>query len=539
MLAIIIVVITAMAILSVAFSSHLSMLNSSNQMIKTIDERRLLNDWALSIQQSMRPFGIDRGLLVPNGQLVDENDYLIPPSSINLQSKNAWNKDIIYCPYSINKSGGSTNMKAGDGESYDADIVTGVDGLEYVYSVSSSADPTGTDLIASIISPIPSSTSPSCNDIRFDSVAGDYYVVNYDGIVYPITYNALVVSNQAKSVRLTSDDESDFEEKSLDWSSVLPDVYNVFVEAGAVSINSKNINFTNDKASKSKSIIIQGEGVTQSFLYSSNSELYFENVTVKISDLTLPSGLKVDFVNSDVTLENVVINNVTFEGSTVYSSGNVSLVSNTSPVKFLGTKFTGSNSSLSITKNHSGVGLSLLGSTLMTNSLYVRNLENNGVGIIVGDASSLSVSSDITSDGSYLDSLLSVTSGGNVNLDNVLIEVATGVDTFMFNQGNVSLSNSSVYFYSGVINGIILGLNSDTVLNNFNLASSGDRPSTGIIDIGGAKFVAGFNSNIGASSECWSGDIFDGVAPSSTGSSSEPLLDSNKNSNRSVWTCGN
>jgi hypothetical protein len=537
MLAILIVVITAMVVVAVAYNSYLNMLNSSNQMTKALEERRLINDWALSIQQSMRPFGLNRELIVPNGQLSVDGEFLLPPSSINLQTKNAWGNELIYCPYSMNTAGGTDSIKAGDGESYSGNVVTGSDGIEYVYSVSEGADPTGTDLIAMIISPIPSETSPSCNDIRFDSVNGSYYVTNYDGVVHAVTYSSLVVSNQAKSVQVKSGINESLFNLTSDWASVLPDVLNVDIDAGGTPLSSENILFVNESTSKSKSIVIRGENAATSILSGTNSSITFNNVTVKIVNVTFSSGVDLNFINSDVTLKNVVINDAKFDGSKVFSTGYLGLISNTSPIEIINTELNGSDLTLDLVKNNSSIGISAIGSKITVDELSINNSQENGIGILIGNESSLGVSNSITSSGSYLDSVLSVASGGSMNLSENSINIGSPVDTFMFNQGDVSLSRSTVFFSSSVMRGIILGLNSDTVLDDVQLGVTGNRPDIGVIDIGGAKFVAGFNTFIGSSVSCWAGNIFENTSPSYSGSSSEPTVDANKSSNRSIWTC--
>jgi hypothetical protein len=537
MLAILIIIISAMAVVAVAYNSYLGMLNSSSQMTKALEERRLINDWSLSIQRSMRPFGLNRELVVPNGELSEDGDYLLPPSSINLQTKNAWGNELIYCPYSMNTAGGADSIKAGDGESYLGELITGSDGIEYVYSVSEDADPTGTDLIAMIISPIPSETSPSCNDIRFDSVEDSYYVTNYDGIVHAITYSALVVSNQAQSVDVKSGVDESLFELTEDWSSVLPDVLNIDVASGGAPLSSETVLFVNESTSKSKSIVIRGEDISTSILSGTDSSIIFNNVTVKITDVTFSSGVELSFINSDVTLENVVMNDATFDGSKIFSTGYLGLISNDSPVEFVNTELNGSDLALNLVKNNTSIGISAIGSKITADDFSITNSQANGVGVLIGNSSSLDISDSISSSGSYLDSVLSITSGGSINLTNNSIVIGNPVDTFMFNQGDVSLSSSIVSFSSSAIRGIILGLNSDTVLNDVQLGITGNSPSVGVIDIGGAKFVAGFNTYVGSTVSCWSGDIFENTSVSSSGSSSEPTVDANKNSNRSVWTC--
>ena len=285
MLAIIIVVLGALAVIAIAFSSYLSMLNSSNQMAKSLEEKRLVNDWVLSLQQSMRPFGLDRTLVVPNGQELSGKDYQVPPSSINLSTQNSWGKDIIYCPFAINKGVGTDIIKAGDGETYLANVVTGSDGIEYVYSVQSGAAPAGTDILAALISPLPTETSPSCVDIAYDTQTGDYYTTNYDGVVYPVLYNSMIVSNQASSVRLSTSSSESLSQQVDDWSSILPDVLNITLDSNASDYITSGVDFINEGQSKTKSIVFRGNSPSSSVINGAGVNIVFENVTVSLSDM--------------------------------------------------------------------------------------------------------------------------------------------------------------------------------------------------------------------------------------------------------------
>jgi len=536
MLAIFVVVLAALAVVAISFSTYLSMVSSSNQVTKALEERRLVNDWALSIQQSMRPLGLNRQLIVPNGQQVAGNDYLLPPESINLQSKNSWGRDIIYCPFSITDGSGSETILAGDGDSYSASVVTDSNGVEYVYSVNSSSDPTNTDIVAAIISPIPAETNPSCLDIRFDSTSGDYYVSNYDGIVYPIVYSGLIVSNQAKSVFLNSGSSAQLSDEFSDWSSIRPDSTNVVLESRTGEYTTSSISFINDGQSKSKSISMRGNGVSVSKLNSSSASFVFDNVTVNLKDLSFGSGISVQFINSDITLDNVILNNVSFVGSDVSLKGNTTLISGGSPLSVVDTDINGSEAILTIQKD-ANIGAELTGSKLSLEKLTINNQSSNGVGVVIGQSSSVIIAQSLSSSGSFLDSVLGVASGGSFNNSNINVNIFNSVDTFLFNQGNVYLDNVFINFNSSVITGIILGLNSDTVINQVQLGSGSSRPDVGVRDIGGAKFIGGFNVIVFGQSACWVGDIFESSAPNANGTTSEATFPSAKSSNRSVWNC--
>lgn len=536
MLAIIIVVLGALAVIAIAFSSYLSMLNSSNQMAKSLEEKRLVNDWVLSLQQSMRPFGLDRTLVVPNGQELAGKDYQVPPSSINLSTQNSWGKDIIYCPFAINKGTGTDIIKAGDGETYLANVVTGSDGIEYIYSVQAGAAPTGTDLVAALISPLPTETSPSCADIAYDIQTGDYYTTNYDGVVYPVLYNSMIVSNQASSIRLSASSSESLSQQVDDWTSILPDVLNITLDSNASSYITSGINFINEGQSKTKSIVFRGNSPSTSVVNGSDITIVFENVTVSLSDMSFGDGVNVEFINSDVTLDNVSIYDVTFEGANVYVKNSASFVSVDSPVEIIDSKISSLSATLNIIKNGS-IGANLVNSKVSTDRILINNLDYGGAGVVVGNASSLLVNDQLGSNGEYLDSVLGVASGGSLSLSSINVEVNNPVDTFLFNQGDVYLDNLFINFNSSSIRGIILGLNSDTVLNRVQIGSTSSSPAIGVEDLGGAKFIGGFNTLVYAQTNCWLGDIFVGASAQATGSTSEAQSETTKSSNRSVWTC--
>jgi len=535
MLAILIVLIMSMAVIAVSYNTYLNMANSSGQISKLLEEKRLLNDWTNSLQFSMRPFGLDRSLVVPNGETNSDIDYMLPPASINLSAKNAWGKDIIYCPFSSNTSAGTDTLKAGGGNTYSASLMTGVDGIEYVYSISND-DPTDTDLLAAIISPIPAKTSPSCLDIRFDSITGTYYVVNYDGVVHAVKASALVVSNQAKSV--IASQEGDIADSLVDWSAMVPDVTNIQVpsmQSGAYQMRS--MSFTSAQSSKNKVINLTGEGTSQSVVSGDGSSIVFENVSVSIKDLTFGEGTSLTFVNSDVTLDNVVLHNIYVEGSKVFAKGDVKLVASTRAIEIKDSNYSGRSTSLIISREFDSFGLHLSGSDISADSLVIENSISNGVSVLLDKGSSLITETSLVSNGSYLDSVLSLATDTVYNADSVSITINNPVDAFMFTQGDVLLHGVLINFNSSVDQGIILGLNSETVLNNVQIGSATSRPLSGVVDLGGAKFIGGFGTIINSSSTCWSGDIFATASPNTSGSSSVPTDQSYKSANRSVWAC--
>lgn len=533
MLAIIVIVLGALAIVAIAFSSYLSMVSSSGQLMKSLEEKRLINDITSSIQQLMRPLGQDRLLLVPNGQVVDGVDYLLPPRGVNFQTKNGWGRDLMYCPFSLTKESGSDLILAGAGQTYSATLVTDSSGAEYVYSVEQGADPTGTDLVAAIISPLPTETSPSCADIRFDRETGNYFTRNFDGLVHPVVYSSFVVSNQAKSIRPDPDSNSDIAELFSSWASIIPDVTNVVLQPKASAYLTSNLLFINDSQAKSKSVIFRGDSPSTSVINGSSSEIVFENVTVHLSNMSFADGLHVRFINSDVTLDNVSVRNISIDSSNVFLRGQTSLYSGSDPIIINNSNIRGSSANLSIYKS-GNVGAQLSGSMVSVNSISFNNLTPNGVGMVVGNSSSLIVGQSVASSGSYLDNIFGIASGGLFNNSNISVNISNPVDTFLFNQGNVYLDNVSISFNSDVIRGIILGLNSDTILNQVQLGSSGNQPSVGVEDVGGAKFVGGEGTLIYATSECWSGTIFERPASSFPGGGSQTRV---RDTNLSAWQC--
>ena len=205
-------------------------------------------------------------------------------------------------------------------------------------------------------------------------------------------------------------------------------------------------------------------------------------------------------------------------------------------MEIIDSKISSLSATLNIVKN-SSIGANLVNSKVSADRILINNLDYGGAGVVVGNASSLLVNDGLGSSGEYLDSVLGVSSGGSLNLSSINVNVDNPVDTFLFNQGDVYLDNLFINFNSSSIRGIILGLNSDTVLNRVQIGSASSRPVSGVEDLGGAKFIGGFNTLIFAQTSCWDGEIFVGASAQVAGSTSEAQSQDTKSSNRSVWTC--
>ena len=61
--------------------------------------------------------------------------------------------------------------------------------------------------------------------------------------------------------------------------------------------------------------MFRGNSPSTSVVNGSDITIVFENVTANLSNMSFGDGVNVEFINSDVTLDNVSIHDVTFEGA--------------------------------------------------------------------------------------------------------------------------------------------------------------------------------------------------------------------------------
>lgn len=531
--------ILGILVLGILAASTFQLVSLSGDVVRTqklMNDKTTLSNWNQSIQANMRPYGEDRVLLVPNGVDLKDKPYQTPPSHINLPRTNSLGYDIVYCPFALTSGISLNRINAGIKRTYSAEVITGIDGIEYIASVSSSIVDKNNGMMAALLSPL-SNEEVSCLDIEYDTAKGDYVLTKGSALISVISDTNLVVSNRPVVVIPSVSD--DISELVSDWQAVLPDVLTIDLRESEGLYQTSGYSFVNSTGVKNKAIIIKGGSSKNTIINSESPVTYtFENTSVTLDNVGASSSVKFEFINSDVFIKNSNLLSSKFISSNIIVDGDVLLDSYVSPVVLENSILWGQQgATLNVGKSNSNVGLTSNNSKISVGNLKVINNKSAGVGLLLLNTSKLNITQAINATGSYFDSVISAAEDSSVQVSNSTILIDSDIDTFMYAEGPVSLIKSSINFASQVNSGIVLSTNAVLNLSDTVIGSSTNAPSSGIVDIGGTQFITGALSVIYSTSTCWNGDIFSGASSNTNGATSQATISYEKAANRSIWSC--
>lgn len=536
MISLIIIAILTMSLIATISINMLTLGNQTEQVIRTIEEKNDIESIKSAIKQEFRPVGLNRALSLPIGA-ISTRGYTTIPNSLSINKENAWGYDYIYCPYSTTPIAGAGNgvIQTTASSSYAINTTT-YDGKEYIVASEQPAI-SEYNVIAVLISPIPSLTLPKCEDVRYDSVNKQFYTLNYDGIVEVIREDTSIISREPVVLDISASDTSiRINEEVSDWNILLPELYTVNLDSGNHQTN--NVNFISPLESKSKQIKIIGTSsgvttITSSIPISFN----FENVVVVLENVTFANSISVNITNSDVYMNNVTLklNNVKdskvkLQGPASFNTGSRMLV-DSSVIDIRGY-------AAQIIKQNNAVGIELISSEMHADNINFQNATSGGIGILAGPLSKIMISGNAGFTGSSMLSGISLDSRSDLILDGGSLSTSLSMDTMLFMQGRADIKNSIFTGSPSTNNAIVMGDGAELNLSSSQIGTSVSSPVNGIRDLGGAKFISGNSTIINATSVCWSGDIFY-LATSANGSTSNTVDVYYQIANKSLWSCQN
>lgn len=534
MITIIILAILTMALITTVSMNMLSISTQTEQVLSSAEERAQVISIKNNIKSALLPLGEGQTYLAPVGDISDAG-YMTLPNNITVNNLNSWGYRYMYCPYSQKEltNSGSEQIPTAS-SSYSVNVVNNSEGKKYVYE---SANPsvTGMNILATLISPIPSTTLPSCEDLRYSSESNEFYLVNYNGLVDVIRADSISRNDHAVVSDINSSETATGVNKRLEsWSSTLPEVMTINFEAGTYETQSHNIN--NPVSIKNKQISFIGEGNNISTVSATQPEIItFKNVVVSIKDISFSDDVKLTFENSDVYLEDADISSVSFKNSSVYGSGGV-VINSFEDVLVKNSFVDFSNSNTTIVKRDSQVGVELLNSEMLLSNTTFQNYSSGGVGVVLDTSSELTLKGTFYASGQELLSLFSLNSNADMIITDSSISVSSVTDTILYSMGNIIIKNSDISMSAHSNNGILLDVDAELSLSNSVLGNGSVRPTYGVRDFGGTKSVSGNSSTIYSTNECWLGDIFSGTS-GQDGEYSQTYSTSYQAVNKSNWLC--
>lgn len=604
MIAIIILMVIALMLGGLMAYQLYTVTQTQNLLIQSQKNISTMALWKSMIISKAKAVGYDNEIVLPYGD--NTGDYHTLPRWIYFNNKNAWGKDIVYCPFATTNSGtANSSVKTSSSTSYNVELKenfsTIVNNNSHPYVVSSANIGTPNDVLAFIISPTPSvsSTLPTCESVSFDNSLNMYTAPN--GMVETITKgdvetfaNLSMLNGQNSGTNSSNAYINTVEGDSSATGNTLYQNLNYIngsnvnyvylkLSAGNNQIQSLNLNGTADEYNEQQKIIVlEGDSSGSSVITAnSNSLLYFNNYKVILKKVKISDKILLNFKDSNVSTDDVIMSNVTLNNSKLKVNGTNDRIEK-STASSAGLYLY--NSELYITEgkklsiydavgNASNIKLEYSQLLLDNNavlSLYktTSGAVDNGMLLFSSNVKTTSATIETISSNNYANDIF-VDNASHLTLYNTVMNVSGLASISIANNGGVSFSDSSLITHANVTNvGILLKESasltlkahsgSATVIGN---ATANLRPNIAVLDFAnsggftdGARYVSGVPDSGGsimlyARSTCGAGNIFaysrentGGLAPINTENNYAVMTNDDLKGimgkiNSSRWTC--
>lgn len=341
MIAIIILMIIAISLSGLAAYQLYAITQNQNLLIQSQKNQSTLALWKSMIISKGKAVGDNNEIVLPFGE--NTANYQRVPSWIYFNTKNPWGKDIIYCPLSSNYSGTyNTTVVLDKDSSYPVRTVknfaTTVNGIQRDYVVASIKTSYDENILAFLVSPIPSSTGilPKCSDISYDSDLNIFKVNN--GLVEVISKGDVETFANMASVKDQNSGNGGFYTNKVEGEGsssdntlknnlnyvVGQDISKAYItlSAGTHYIEDTVLNeFRTNDNDVPKVIVIEGEtSNANDTVIDTNLEtakLVFNNYKVVFRNIKISDKVINNLKSSSLTLENAEISNLVLNNSTL------------------------------------------------------------------------------------------------------------------------------------------------------------------------------------------------------------------------------
>ena len=547
MLALIVIMILVIVLGGLASYQMYTINQTQNLVIQSQKNQSAVALWKTMLVSKAKAVGDNNEIVLPLGE--NKSGYHSLPSWVYFNTKNPWGKDFIYCPFGPISSGTlSTTIPLTSTTNYQARIVsnfaTTINGTARDYVVASTPNGISNEILAFIISPIPSASNvlPNCADVVFDSGLNAYRVDN--GLVEVISNgdvetfaNLARMSGQDDNINSSVRYENIIEGDSSPNGNSLEENLNYInganyqyakltLPAGTHTISSLNLNSGSDSYSEDKkTIILEGDSVSSTIIDSASvSQLLFNNYKVILKDIRITSNVIPIFSESDLKTENVQFSNVMLKKSRWFVNGSNDeiLSGNNMPrtdkyglYMYQSDLYIEQSKKLTINEHSGNVGLmkSELSNILIDGGSLEGNKVNNLEGLILVDSKfKINVGNiSINNSAGFNISDILLNENSDINAFNSLITVSGKATGSIINRGKIIFNGTSLITNSGGNYGIVLQRNSSLILktelsNDIIIGNilPANRPNVAILDYGSedqynsAGFVGGSPTNGGS-----------------------------------------
>ena len=338
MLALMVIMILVIVLGGLA-SYQMFMINQTqNLVIQSQKNQSSVAMWKSLLISKAKAVGENNEIVLPIGE--NKVDYHTVPNWLYFNTKNPWGKDFVYCPFGPISTGVlSQDVSLSLSRNYQvrtvSNFATTINGNNREYVVASSPNGISTDILAFIISPLPSSTNtlPNCANVVFDSTLNAYKVDN--GLVDVITKgdvetfaNLSLLSGQNNgknsSINYINTVEGD---TSVEGNTLLQNLNyiaasdfkyaNLKLPSGVNTLESVNLNQNNDTFTEDqKVLIIEGDSDGSTIINgAAGSKVLFNNYKVYLKNIKLSQNIQPIFNYSNLKTENVELSNVYLQES--------------------------------------------------------------------------------------------------------------------------------------------------------------------------------------------------------------------------------
>lgn len=527
MLALMVIMILVIVLGGLASYQIFLISQTQNLVIQSQKNQSSIALWKSLLVSKARAVGDNKEYVLPIGE--NKTGYHTLPSWLYFNTKNPWGKDFIYCPYGPISTGTldkdinltlTTTYKVRTTSNF----ATMVNGSYRDYVVSSNPNGITTDVLAFIISPIPSTTNelPKCSDVEFDVSLNAFKVA--DGLVDVVTKSDIETfanlsrindkeDGESSSVTYINTVEGDISAtnntlmQNLNYVSASDFKYvNLKLPAGTNTLSSVSFNDGNDSFTESQRVfILEGDSSGTTIINGSpDSKILFNNYKVVLKNLKLSENIMPLFNYSNLKTENVELSNVHLENSEwlvfgsndkILSSDNKLFTESYPLYMHKSTLNIGDGKKLTInehTLNKNTLDASL-SQILISRGALTINKNNNKNGIVLTDSviksddSNININTTINNDSDILvdefSKILAIDSSFNVsgravasivNRGSIVFKGSSLITDYAGNYGIIGQRNSSLILKT-------YAEGKDIVIGN---TVAGKRPQVAILDYG-------------------------------------------------------
>lgn len=544
MLAIIVLMIIAIVLGGIAAYQLYAVTQTQNLLIQSQKNISTVAMWKTLIISKAKAVGYNNEIVLPYGE--NKTGYHTVPQWVYFNTKNPWGKDIIYCPFSSVSSGtpnGTINLAIGNYQvEVKQDFTTANSGQQRPYVVSSENLGYPTDILAFLISPIPTAvqTPVTCAGLSFNNGTQSYTSPN--GLVETITKgdvetfaNLSMLSGQPNSPiqsagtftnTVSNDSATDGNTLINNLNYIISSNVNyAYLKLGSGTHTLPNgvLNSGNDEFPIRKTLIIEGdESTVTTITSSSTSGLDLNNYDIYLKNVRFANTFRLSASNSKINTYNVDVANMdikntewlVMDNTVVNSDGTLPPISTYASKLFIAPSKTLRVNETSGNNTAINAELStIIGSTGSALNLYKAGAPNT-IQLISSELKMDASTLTINSSGNYNVDLY-LDDASNISLYDAVINLSGRAADGIYSNGHLSLYGSDVITMSGGNRAITLSNNASANIRGSSRASvignanAGSRPSVGIFDDGGAKFVSGQSGvTIYANSQCATGNLF-------------------------------